>query len=264
MAPKPPAGLALALLSFAVLPGLPGLLLPAVAGPDRTTRNTHKTHNLRPTRPVPQKDPVGVLPKTELGEGAEIFLNEKTGVPRQIRGRKLHRRDLGLDDQADRDQHTARAFLRKQRLLLQLRDPDQELKLERTHRDDRGRTYLRFSQLHQGIPVWPAEVIAELDPEGDVDLVTGGHVPTPGNVVMTPVVDAQTAVDRARAAVAGEKRVQISNPTLIIYAPPDRLPRLAWKIEVTLSLASRWLVFVDALQGIILDRHSLVRYENLA
>ena len=95
--------------------------------------------------------------QAEPTEGPEVHWHDRTGAARQIRGTKLQAAvtDASVPE-AERDHLTARAFLRTQGNVLRLRDPDVELTLERRDQDENGRRYLRFSQLHKGIPVWPA------------------------------------------------------------------------------------------------------------
>jgi bacillolysin len=64
-----------------------------------------------------------------------------------------------------------RAFLGTYRAYLRIDDPGTELSLNRTERDELNRRHFRFSQQYKGLPVWPAELIVHLDPDGTVDVV---------------------------------------------------------------------------------------------
>ena len=108
----------------------------------------------------------------------EVRLRPGVGTPRLVRGAVLQR--AGANGKgADPDERTARAFLRTQRALLRLNDPDDELALERSDRDDLGRRHLRFASGTAACPVWPAGLIVHLDPGGNVDAMDGAFVPTP-------------------------------------------------------------------------------------
>src|SRR5512134_2559109 len=96
---------------------------------------------------------IGAL-QQRAGADVEVRLRPDVGTPRMIRGALLQR--AGANGKGgDPDERTARAFLRNQRALLRLTDPDDELALERSDHDDLGRRHLRFTQRHRGLPVWP-------------------------------------------------------------------------------------------------------------
>ncbi|MBI1987335.1 MAG: hypothetical protein HYS70_03170 [Nitrospinae bacterium] len=192
-------------------------------------------------------------------------MHARAGTPMQIKGKMLQPAVLdAAKSQEDRDEKTARAFLRAYRHLLRLKDPDRELKLSRLDRDDLGRRHLRFSQMYRGLPVWPAELIVQLDTKGHVDLMSGAYVPTPRKLTTRPVLDVEAATARALKAVPGGNDAEVSDPTLIIYAPMDRPRRLAWKLEVNVSIVSCWLVVIDALNGSTLNAYNQVREANVA
>ncbi|MDX2166560.1 MAG: M4 family metallopeptidase [Deltaproteobacteria bacterium] len=195
------------------------------------------------------------------GGTAEIHLRQPAGTPRQIRGALLQRAG-GIG--AGADEHTARSFLRAQRALLRLDAPDDELALERTDRDRLGFRHLRFAQRHGGLPVWPAHVIVHLDRGGDVYGLDGAYVPTPRGMPAAPALDAAAAIAIARGALDGGAGAVAGDPELIIYAPGDRSPRLAWRLRLGVSLAQRWLVVVDALDGAVLTQFNEIADVNVA
>ena len=195
------------------------------------------------------------------GGSIEVRLRQPAGTPRQIRGGLLQRAAGGG---GDADERTARSFLRAQRALLRLDAPDDELGLERRDADRLGRRHLRFAQRHGALPVWPANLIVHLDAAGNVDGLDGAFVPTPRGVPQAPALDSAAAIGAARAAVADGAGGQASAPELIVYAPGDRAPRLAWRLTLALSLRARWLVAVDALTGAVLTRFNEIADANVA
>lgn len=150
----------------------------------------------------------------------------------------------------------AREFLRQHAGALHLSDPDRELVVEREELDAIGRRHVRFSQQHHGMPVWPAELTVHLDRSGHVEMVDGSFVATPRRLAPEPMLTAGDATRAATRAVSGS--VAIGEPELIVHAPHDRYPRLAWRVDVSSSLLSRWWIIVDASNGVILDRISRV------
>jgi Zn-dependent metalloprotease len=195
-------------------------------------------------------------------DDTEVRIRPGVGTPILLRGTALQPAS-GTGGGASADATTARDFLRAHRSLLRLDDPDAELADGRRAVDERGRRHLWFSQSYAGLPVWPAELVVHLDPAGNVDLLDGAFVPTPHDVDLHPLVDSASAAQRARLAVPGAAQAATSAPELIVYAPVDRAPRLAWKVEVNASLAERRLVIVDAKDGSVADSIDLIHDANV-
>ena len=170
----------------------------------------------------------------------------------------------GISTGSDPQLTTARTFLRTNCDLLRLDDPHAELTLTRRHTDELGRTHLRFQQEYRGVPVWPADVIVHLNPEGHVDVMNGAFVPTPKKLGTVPVLDAADAAEYARTGLTDGAEAEVSASELIIYAPGDTPPRLAWKLELAIDVTSRWLVVIDAVNGAELTAYSLVMHQQVA
>ena len=197
-----------------------------------------------------RREPTAEL-ASRLGRDVEMRVRPFAGTPAQIEGSRLTMAVAGRNSAFE----TARTFLRENRDLLLLGDPDGELELRQSTTDDLGRTHLRFGQRWQGLRVWPAELVVHLDAAGHVDLMNGAFVPTPEGLATAPALDAETATDHAREAVPGggdAEGAAAAEPELVVYAPGDRAPRLAWKLELAPSDAARWLVVVDAEDGAVL------------
>ena len=193
-----------------------------------------------------------------------VVLRPLAGTPRQIKGEVLQRAQHGFSTGSDPQLTTARTFLRTNCDLLRLDDPHAELTLVRRHTDELGRTHLRFQQEYRGVPVWPADVIVHLNPEGHVDVMNGAFVPTPKKLGTAPVLDAADAAEYARTGLTDGAEAEVTASELIIYAPGDTPPRLAWKLELAIDLTSRWLVVIDAVNGAELTAYSLVMHQRVA
>jgi bacillolysin len=187
--------------------------------------------------------------------GVDVSFKVRPGVgsAMQIRGSRLqnaHGTDLA----------TAQTFLSANRSLLRLQDPERELAPAGRFQDELGLSHLRFEQRYQGLRVWPAEVLVHLDEEGSVYLLNGAYVPTP-TVGVRPVFSAGAAVRKARTVVPEGSATE---PELFVFAPGDRAPRLAWRVEVEVSEASRWLVVIDAVNGARLLAYDQVMHAHAA
>ncbi len=189
-----------------------------------------------------------------------VWIRERAGTPRQVKIQQPARvrSRVRANGETFSPEETAREFLRAERTLFALADPDKELSVARTDRDALGRTHVRFAQSYRGVPVWPADLIVHLDPAGNVDLVNGAYVATPRDLPNRPVIDAPKAQEIARAAVPFAAEASAEDPTLIVYAPGDRPCRLAWKVEVSAPERAQWRVIVDGLTGIVLLAYDLV------
>lgn len=193
----------------------------------------------------------------------DVRFRSDAGTPRYIKGDVLERAAENLPAGRERDEKTAQAFLRSQRALLRLKNPDQEMKLSRYQKDGSGRRHLRYYQTYRELPVWPAELIVHLDVEGNVDMMGGAFVPTPKEISIEPLLNAEAAIERAREAIPGESDAIKGDPEPIIYAPGNRPPRRAWKLEFSDALSSQWLVVIDALSGEVLTAYNQVLTENM-
>lgn len=191
-----------------------------------------------------------------VGQTVEIHVRPGNQTVMQIRGPVLEPATVGLAGvgPADLAEQTARRFLRANRALLRLDDPDQELRLDLRQQDDLGRQHLRFSQMYAGLVVWPDGLSVHLDPQGNIDVVDGAYVPTPRTVETNAVLTAIEATGLAQGSVAGGEQGQAKDPELIIYAPFQAAPRLAWKTVVSVDFSHAWVVVVDALDGRVLNR----------
>ena len=188
-----------------------------------------------------------------------VVLRPLAGTPRQIKGAVLQSAQAGSDPPLT----TARTFLRTNCDLLRLEDPNAELVLVHRHTDELGRTHLRFRQQYQGVPVWPADILVHLNPAGHVDVMNGAFVPTPKDLSTVPVLDEATAVEYARTGLTDGAEAEVTASELIIYAPGDTPPRLAWKLELTIDVTAQWLVVIDAINGDELTAYSKIMHQNV-
>ncbi len=213
---------------------------------------------------VTGRQPVEEFPRSarsalveRLGRDVRIHIRAGNGTPMEIRGEHLQpgSRSLVALSSEPFDAQTARRFLRENRVLLRLDDPDQELELDRMTVDELGRSHLRFSQRWHSLPVWPAALAVHLDRQGNVDGFDGAYVPTPHRLPIRPAVTAE----RARVlASEGHPTAFSEAPELIVFAPLDGFVRLAWRVPVTFAFDRKDLVIIDALNGSRLSSFALI------
>ena len=152
--------------SLAAEPGGPAGIEARVAAALAAARN--------PDQPVPhplsansQASPLAA----RLGRDVTLVRRPGAGTPMQIRGDRLQERvevAQSAHSPADSATATAKAFLRSNRDILGLADPDTELAPGKVVEDDLGMRHVRFEQRFRGLAVWPGAVIVHLDARGDV------------------------------------------------------------------------------------------------
>lgn len=196
----------------------------------------------------------------------QVHLRLENGTLRQARGSLLGRAAAGPAKATPSERHlaTVKGFLQAHAELLQLDNPAEELALDRTESDGLGGRHLRFSQRLGPLPVWPATLSAHLDAQGNLTLIEGAYIPTPRQVPNAPAISSADAVLRGRASVPGGMRGDAGASELIVFAPLDQEPRLAWRFTLNIGFTQAWAFVVDALDGRLLQRVNRVLDANVA
>ena len=155
----------------------------------------------------------------------------------------------------------ARGFLATYGALFGADHPGRDLRAA-TREADRGRSSVRFQQLHRSVPVFGGELIVNLDSNRNV-LSANGELSPETSLDVEPAVGAAEAATQAVTAIAKQRSLDAgllgaTPPELWIYDPvllgaPDRPgARLVWRTEITSGdEAMRELVLVDARNGSI-------------
>lgn len=136
----------------------------------------------------------------------------------------------------------ARAFLVRVGGAFGLADQGSELQVERT-RPAGSRSFVRFGQIRDGVPVLGGELIVQIDGTGDVISTNGEVLPASDPVDTRPQIDVATARSIATAAVARDARVARSQLAAtdrgryvfdrrIMGGPGWPFPRLVWGVDV--------------------------------
>jgi bacillolysin len=126
------------------------------------------------------------------------------------------------------------------------------------------RSFVRFQQVTEGVPVLGGELVVQLNTRQDVLSVNGEILPDPA-VSTAPVISSELARQRAIEKIAKdygatETALQATTPELWVYsplllgAPGLQRASLAWRVEVQArELAPiKELVLVDATRGNVL------------
>lgn len=180
---------------------------------------------------------------TRLGDGVRVSRNSVTGLVGFLGGTEARplasAASLGG---AGSPRAASAAFLDRYAALFGVTNPARDLRVSGSSRA-MGRTFVRYQQLHRGLPVVAGELIVQVGPGNDVISVNGEA--SPGLAVDTrPAISAKRARTLAIAATARQEKVKATTlragpARLVIYdaaltGDPRALPggRLAWRVDV--------------------------------
>ncbi|HEY8212039.1 MAG TPA: PepSY domain-containing protein, partial [Myxococcaceae bacterium] len=135
-------------------------------------------------------------------------------------------------------------------------DARDEFSVRSVERDSLGMTHVRLDRVHDGLKVFPEQVIAHLDCEGNVKSLTGQVQPIPSTLTAAP--PALSADDAKAAALKTFGNPTDRQPTVekVLTQAADGSYRVAYHVETTnLGLASgpaRQNYLIDAQTGEVL------------
>jgi Zn-dependent metalloprotease len=154
----------------------------------------------------------------------------------------------------------ARNFLERYGRLFGITDHSKELVVKRERTADRGRSFVRFQQAYEGIPVMGGELVVQMDSRKNIISVNGKISPT-RTINTTPMIGIENAKEKALSLVSNKYNIapadlNVSEPELWIYNPVllgagPNVNTLVWRMEVyPIEIRPiRELVLVDAQSG---------------
>ena len=196
-------------------------------------------------------------------DGIRISYHSQTGKVRFIgtdRGYSIPRPE-GVQPDANPEQ-VARSFLDLYGQLFGLRDQAGELAVIRSRAADGNRSFVRFQQVYQGIPVVGGELVVQVDAAKNV-LSASGEVLPDLELDVAPTIEVGTARQTAARVVMKSYEVEedsltVTEPELWIYNPVllnpgPNINELVWLMEVQSEEMRpiRELVLVDAHHGFV-------------
>lgn len=153
-------------------------------------------------------------------------------------------------------------FLEYYKNFFKLTDPRNELRIEKIQLDDIGTTHLQLQQVLDDRPVWGKTILLHLNKTDAIYLVQGDYVPSSNLEKVQTLIEitAEQAVAKAlENAFDSSLPWTVEESALVIFPIERQLPRLAYKITLTSGLVHRDRYFVDAEDGRILHKMSLIR-----
>lgn len=184
-----------------------------------------------------------------------VHLDDVTGVARYVHAEEgaLTREfaNLKADPEA-----AARAFLATYGGLFGLTDQATQLQLKSVKQDELGMQHVRFTQQHEGLPVFGADLIVHLGADGAVLSANGFIVADAVALDTQAKLGAEQASEIARGQLAFTGDASVSEQSLVIFKPglitdEPSATYLTYRLRVTSASQpdlARWL-FVDAQSG---------------
>jgi Zn-dependent metalloprotease len=199
-----------------------------------------------------EKNAAGIQARFNGKNGTPIFI--KTGKNQSRKSPRSIKSDLS----ASRD--IAQKFLRDNRELLKISDPDTEMRIQKEWTDSAGARHFRYQQFHQGILLWGKQAAVHLDTQDSVYLFHGRYEPSPESVTTSPAITQAEALETVKThlGITGS----LSEPPeteLVIYTADDGKMSLAYKTEISPAIDQRWLYFISAADGSFLHRIQMIR-----
>jgi len=196
--------------------------------------------------PISQEPPPPIQPQAFDDVKLDISIHEQTGkvrfiaasVQEPIQINSISSLSGGVDHE-----FAARAFLDEQGVLFGLRDQSNELTLISEFTDGHDRSFERFQQVYQGIPILGGELIVQLDQSQNVISANGEILPDIDEQILEINISADEASELAINLAAKQYGYQkgdlsTTTPELWIYSPKifsssNGPTQLLWKVEVT-------------------------------
>jgi len=160
-------------------------------------------------------------------------------------------------------------LLEAHRDVFALAHPRDEVRHAETVRSDDGRLHVRFERQVKGIAVWGEDLVVHMEASGVFYAFNGRYSPTPVAPTLAAQLSAETAVEQALDYLLGYTTVRplgeyarqlldYNGPTaqLFLKRGDDGALRPAWCVEVRPNLWDRWLCFVDAVSGEVVDAYN--------
>ena len=153
-------------------------------------------------------------------------------------------------------------FLDHYQTIFRMDSPRTEFQVEYIRSDALGSTHVQLNQQLNQVPVRDKAIRVHFNEQHALYMVQGDYLPvdTLKKVPTDPRLSATEAADIAIDAASdapGQWRVQ--GNTLIIYTQEDRTPHLAYEITMAKGLTGRDQYIIDAQNGNILERTTLIR-----
>ncbi len=204
----------------------------------------------------------------KLDAKVALHFSENNGTPIFITGKQLHKANVPSNGKIN---HKAAAFdfMKANKALLKLEQPEEEFKVRSLETDELGGTHIRLDQQYKNLKIWASDVNIHLNDKG-VETFNGRYHPTPEIENVSPTISAEKAIQIVENHLNGfTEVVELSDAEkkwlnhqervseLMLLPPTEKNSdfRLVWQITFFTDMAHRWEYFVDAHTGEILQHY---------
>lgn len=170
---------------------------------------------------------------------------------------------------------TALAFVRGNRDLFRIENPERELRVADDVSAPDGRRHLRFEQRFGDLPVRGSCLAFHFDADGVLYAVNGRYAPglsVPADRVLTltereavalacETLSKRTSFIDIGAVAALDPSYTGPSAELMILADRGGAP-VAWRVDIRPNLRERWHVFIDACDGSIIEAYNTLPSQN--
>lgn len=201
----------------------------------------------------------------ESGETSlQITSDAQTGLPIFIKGKK-ELAEYSANALAGRPAMLAE-YLDGVKKAMRIESIENAFRLREEWADEQGRRHQKYQQVHNGIKVYGAELLAHFDEES-IYAVNGRYYEEPSLETLTPDIGKAAALEIAKTEVGKqapfkelneEMRALLDGPQLeaelVVYHAGGRqdAERLAWRVTVRPNVFERWEYFLDGHDGTVL------------
>ena len=205
----------------------------------------------------------------QLGQTSTVNIDPSSHTIRKIDGdlKRIAGNSTVYADAKKRSDHAGMALALAEELgpVLRLKNPVQELTLERVSSDELGMTHIRMQQQYHGVPVWGAQISIHFDRNSDPFLLTGVYTPTPDLPVLQQEITAEAAVAVARkyGSILQSQEKDLTPPAAkrMVYWDLDRSPELCWNVDLNPDNSHALEIFVSAATGSVIHQYDKLRTE---
>ncbi len=198
-------------------------------------------------------------------QGGTLLANPANGTVLWLKGENLARGISVVPEDKNTMVFATYAYATRNKALLKLRNPQNELQLEKIQEDNFGKTHIRMHQYFQGIKVWASQIFFHYDAEGKLYCVNGNYHPTPNlqkikyNVAVTEarqktLQHVSTITTYKELSPWEQKVLEYSEPITekVIYPYQGKF-YVAWHVTVRPNFLERYEYFIDAVTGEVID-----------
>ncbi|MBM4169664.1 MAG: PKD domain-containing protein [Ignavibacteria bacterium] len=216
----------------------------------------HQTQSSRESRVMPEQLLAIEALARQGGGHISVSWNEQNGTPTFFSGILTLARVTGRS--TEELQRVVFEFLKDQKIIFKIDDPQNELKLLHSQIDELGMAHLKFNRVHKGVPIWGSQLIAHFSKEGILQTVNGRYHPSI-ELNTNPSIGDQEAIRIAQLEV--RDHTSEASAELYVY-PKDGVFVLAWRVRLPSFKFPNMNVFIDASTGAILKKDDGLRHQR--